>query len=187
MKNTIHILLPVIFLFFSGCLAEDRGGSDKPVSGETILFRFTVEQNNVVTKGVPAQEGENQINDMYVFLFDYTTNGTGLFQSYFAIEDEDIPDGDDNEQFSLTIRQTSEFAKSGEYSILVIANGGNLNIEGSRSIEDIVYMLEGMNENDVIRYMVTQISGAGIDETNNEHAIKGNNLLMSGRTAKNNR
>jgi len=170
-QNTLWTVVLAIASGFTGCVYDHDERSLRP-EGSSMIIKFTLPAGETLTRSVPAETGENNINDLTLLFFDYTTNGTGAFVNYYQVPPGDIPAedemyGDLNNLFDLEVIFQSNLGLtlSNAYSILAFANLSDGNYfndiydvgEFDRFIRDISLM----NQNQVRTTMVMQVSGVG--------------------------
>lgn len=178
--------LAVAMLSLWGCART--GEFDVPgYESDKLSFQFTLPAGTVKTRSVPAENGENTVNDLTLFFFEPSANGTGKFLGYYAVPQEDIPAEDEmygvmNNMFELQITLTSghKLSASAAYSILVAANmQKNYFDDIETDLPGFILNIESMTLHDVMVYTMMRVEGVGVDQDNDNEFMSMFNLPMS--------
>lgn len=190
MKKIILFLTALNVLMFSGCKSDDAelvrpGGNNTVTNGFNLSF--DVINSLAQTRGnVPSFPGDDYVNTMHVFFFEYYKNGTGKFVDAIYMEgDFENPLGTLG-AIEIEFPDGSNLDNNTDYSILVCANfiprfTGMTN-------EELLGYFTGLTENEAVWKLKLVIEGADKNsseyELDNSNKIAINYLPMSGRTVK---
>lgn len=181
MKKLLFIWLGLACMLFASCQSDKKEEGYTPTKKNGFTLHFSVPGTILNTyASIPSEEGEDQINTLYVLFFESTGSGTGKFVDYYQVT-EGLP-------FSSSGTMEIDFSKvpsldnETDYNILVVANP-----EGYLSTTPLVWLqsLTGKTESEVIQNTQSIVQGAANNnESDNSKAVRSDNQLMSARVYK---
>ncbi len=192
MKNILFYALCVL-LAFASCQREEtyRHDANKGFNVNIIVDEL---ETGIKTRGVAPEEGEGDINSLYLAFFEKDNNGNGAFIGHYKVNTENlkmnatiaVPAALDNgegvtnaKDYVILAFANLEETSSGSEGILWGNNDGYID-----NITDFLAEFSSHTENSALQKMRAEVTGAGTDEEDNSHAIASNNLFMSARVVK---
>lgn len=180
-----------IILPAARCTRAPLPGEVAPGGG--FLLEYSVEPSRVASRAtVPAEEGEDQVNSLYVLFFQETATGAGPFMGYYQAptvdangESAPLSSSDQlrvdfkNIQVAAPADPPVTFAPDGAYSLLVAANVEGFLGEGA-DVDAWLSSMNGKSESAVLNACLLRLQAAD-DERDDGNTIQRDNLPMSAR------
>ena len=171
-------------------LASCRDDSDHYqtfAKGFNIKVMVDKLETGVVTRGIPAEQGEDVVNNLCLVFYNYHKDAEGSFVGYHTVPTAvqmntniPIPASINNGNGGTVTLDNNK-----DYSVLAFANLQPLNgYKWVDSVDDLINQLKGQTENVGLHSTLIEVTGVGTDETSNTQAIPSNNLFMSVRALK---
>ncbi len=186
MKKILFILSAIMATMFTGCQTDEWGNStggsgNGDINGFTINYTIDGALSSVTKATVPAIDGEEKINTMYMLFFEYTSGGIGKFLE--AHDVKELTGTDDlgiSGSLNIKFPSGSQLKKSEPYSILLCANIDSYLFSSISGKDDLNIMCEGLTENEVtVLIQLVLKNGSG-----NYESIFRDNLPMSAKASK---
>ena len=191
MKRGAIILISTIMAFFAGSCSNET--ELRQVAAEMLTIRLDIDDiftgMQAATRGtIPAEPGEKTINDLYLFFYEYKSDGSGEFVKFLTEEDLNAsPVMNSRYDFAIDLAG-NDIPATGDYVILALANvKGSVGVNGylgGESIDGFTGLLTGLTEKQAVEQTTVTVRGADADEADDTKAIAASNLLMSARAVR---
>ncbi|MDR0962480.1 MAG: hypothetical protein LBM62_08000 [Mediterranea sp.] len=187
MNKIISIIAGLLCLFAVGCTSsnEDNGMYSKDNS---LRLNYTTEgitNGEATTRAnlneVKAESGESTVNDLRLFFFEPTSDGSGLFVESYEVTDPDALGEPPFTAISLDFGQDSKIFKANAYVVLIVAN----NRELTNKVDNPDANFVGKSETDVVTSSRLSINGSADDESPQYNGSPLQIIPMSQRIVKN--
>ncbi len=190
MTGTLRVSIAVLCLGMAACAP---GGDDFPTPAPaTMRIDLSVERGVAATQTsatrgpalgtrgeIPAEDGEETVNSLYLFVFDHEPDESG---AHVATIDGSTLGGSFIMEQSYTIPlETYGLSADADYSILALANVDPAASTGDMNTGGLAAQIEGMTERQAVMRANLYTVGSGTDESDDSHAPAMNNLPMSAR------
>ncbi len=187
MKNRILYGICLILLVFASCQTETDQLQPLNKGGFNLNVVVDELETGVKTRAsIPSEPEEKNVNSLYLVFFNFHQDANGEYVGYYKAKSTEELAMNANIAIPSTLDNDAVISTDKSYSILAFANleSPSANINGLNNIESFLELLEGQTEDNAVYTTTVLLTGAGTDETNDEHAIHSSNLLMSGRVVK---
>ena len=165
----------LLALALSGCSREsEQDGSYK--GSLTVALEVDEMATDIQTKSsIPAEQGETQVNSLYLLFFQYASDGSGSFVKQVEILAPKMSG-------SYSVEFDAELPEENDYAILALANVESY--LGETNLDLFLQRLSEMTEQQAYEQVTVSVNGAGTDETDDSEAIEPDNLVMSARVVR---
>lgn len=175
MKKTILFFAAFAGLFLHGCRSDEPGGQGGEGNDGFSLTFDVVNSVNQTRSTVAPLPGEEQVNTMHVFFFEFNSNGTGKFiESVFMKNEDGTPIGNMG-AIELVFPGGSALDNDTNYNMLVCANVSDSSLDT---------YFTGLNENEAILKLKLEVTDVLDNQEEYRQLMPGNSLPMSGRTVR---
>ncbi len=156
-----------------------------PGSVKTRL-RVSLEVEGIVsaTRGqIPATGGEERVNSLHLFFFDYEPDGSGRHVATIEGSELGFPLLMED-SYEIPFAAHPELLPGGDYVILALANVDPSAYTGDLHTDGLTGRLGTLTERQLVAQARLFTGGAGTDQTDDTHAPASDNIPMSARVVR---
>lgn len=171
--------------FFASCQQDAIESPETTFKGNGFYLKPYVKnvETGVETRSIVDPEaGETDVKKLYLLFFEYTNSGEGEFIEAMEVENPVMSANN-----AIDFRNTG--LNSGtDYSILAFANIGVTGkaylSEDYDTLDEFLGSFDGMTESEAMERLMHVTGATGNNETDDTHAIKASELIMSASATK---
>lgn len=159
-RKILFILAALATLLTTSCLKDDEGSSGTSKSSFKLTLSVSGSKINTFAT-IPAVDGEEQINSLWILFFERTSGGTGLFINSYKVAPPSGYPISSGQTIEVNLPPLSGLSNSMAYNMLIVAN-----LEDN-IFEDISAWLDeltGKTENEVVATTYIEVIGVGDED-----------------------
>ncbi len=179
------LMCTILIVGLTSCLQDFEPGGKTTVKGKNdVTLKFVLPLSTVVTRGIAAEEGENEVHDLTLLLFEPTKNASGKFKGFYKVASADLPQNN-AEAFEVNVAfdLITGLTKTDGYNILAMGNMVGTLFTNDQELDEFLNEAVGLTETEVSQKAILNINDGGYS-ADSDDAFKSELLPMSARATK---